>query len=287
MTQRNAILCASDANCEDFLVDHWLASLLANVVLENIDIVVIDYGLSNKRRAQLDSLGVRRFIAIKDRHPCVARFRDMATALAGYDQVLCVDAGDIIFQSDVSFLFDQDRDTFRAACEKNAVPLHDFLISRQDFHPEQYQRIAQFLGRKPVINAGVLLGPAKKVCELWQQFQPHCRKLDRYGTDQLLLNYILYRDGFRHLDDKYNFVIISNKEPFEIRQGVFYDAQGEIIPLVHNAGKHDALRTIRWFGYGPDRNIRRRIVPPVLQHGFAVMKWWHKRSQRTNPQQPV
>ena len=154
------------------------------------------------------------------------------------------------------------------------------LISREDFHPDRYREMADFLRGKPVINVGVFFGPSAKVRELWQQFQPFCRKIEKWGTDQLLLNYLLYRDGFRRLEDKFNFVIISTRTPFTIRQGKFYDAHGEIIPIVHNAGRYSAFRTIRRFGYGPNHNIRRRIMPMMVSGLASVGKWLNERRQR-------
>ncbi|MEX2306461.1 MAG: hypothetical protein WD738_02650 [Pirellulales bacterium] len=281
MTQRHAIITASDANCEDFLADHWLKSLFANVTLTNIDIIVIDYGLSDKRRSELDNLGVRRHIGVKDRDPVNARFRDMATILedSDYDQILSTDCGDLIFQADVSHLFEEDTDTFRAACEEDAIPLYDVFISRGNFSPDRYREIAGFLRQKPLINVGVFLGPAAKMRDLWRQFQPLCRKIETWGTDQFLINHLFYCHGFRRLDEKFNFVIVSTRTPFTVRNGTFYDANGEIIPIVHNAGRYNAFRTIRRFGYGPGRNIPKRVTPKIVRGLIAVGKWWNDRRQ--------
>ena len=39
---KNTIITASDGNCGDFLVNHWMRSLKSNVDLKNIDVVVLD-----------------------------------------------------------------------------------------------------------------------------------------------------------------------------------------------------------------------------------------------------
>jgi len=43
---KNLFITCSDEKCANFIINHWLKSLKANVNLSNIDIVVIDYGLT-------------------------------------------------------------------------------------------------------------------------------------------------------------------------------------------------------------------------------------------------
>lgn len=50
MNKSYLIATACNQKCEEFLLDHWLKSLKENVNLSNIDILVIDFGLSEKLR---------------------------------------------------------------------------------------------------------------------------------------------------------------------------------------------------------------------------------------------
>ena len=110
----------SDANCGDFAVQHWCRSLVANVNLQDVDVIFLDYGLTPSQRKQLEAQGVECRTCVKEGWIGTMLWRDMAAFLSerSYDQVLTTDAGDLIFQSDVRHLFDQDKDAFRGVCEE-------------------------------------------------------------------------------------------------------------------------------------------------------------------------
>jgi len=275
MPSRHAITTCSDARYEGFLVDHWLASLRDNVTLTGVDVIVIDYGLTARCRARLQASGVVCHPGRRDGHPTNIRYRELAEILSrrSYDQVLCSDSGDIIFQADVSHLFERDGDAFRAVCEEKAAPIHEYLIPTHDFVPDAYAKIARFLRGRPVINGGFVLGPAAKMGRLWERFQPYCRGFGTYASDQLLVNYLLYKDGFKRLETGFNFVLTTATSPYSIREGVFCDASGGVIPVVHNAGMNHVVRRIRRFGYGRGRNVRKRVTPAVLKVAGTSLRW--------------
>ena len=47
---RHVMITSGDERYGDFLMDHWLVSLLDNVDLGNIDVYVIDFGLRKEQR---------------------------------------------------------------------------------------------------------------------------------------------------------------------------------------------------------------------------------------------
>ncbi len=98
--------------------------------------------------------------------------------------------------------------------------------------------------------------------------------MQNWGTLQLVLNYLLYSHGFVELPPRYNFVLMTAKSKYRIREGRFYDGAGELIPLVHNAGGSDKLRFVRDFGYGPGCNRPRRIMPLLLATLFFGIECW-------------
>jgi hypothetical protein len=285
-TTRHVIITASDRRCGDFLCDHWLASLRANVDLANIDLAVLDYGLTDQQRNRLRSAGATCRPSRKDGHVTSVRYRDMAGLLgeSQYDQVLSVDGGDIVFQSDVSPLFDLDKDRFRAVCEEVK---HDFIVPKDTSSPERFRAIFTFLEDKPIINGGVIFGPAWKFRTLWGAFQELWGSRYVYGTDQLIMNYLLHKHGFTRLDNKYNFVIVTARSAFRIQGGVFYDAAGDVIPIVHNAGGNALVRCVRRFGYGRDRNKKKWLTSFLLRVLFSATDWqkrWRRRAGA--PKQP-
>ncbi len=271
---RHAIVTCCDARFGDFLLQHWLVSLQANVDLADIDVVVLDYGLSEVQRNALTSRGVQVRPCARDGVVYAIRYRDLARLLdeQDYDQVLSVDGGDLIFQADIRPLFDQDRDRFRAVPEELQIPLHELLIQRSDLAPERFQEMLDFLDGKPMVNAGLLFGPAEKFREFWRFLRDTSLAFNCFGTDQLLLNYVLYRDGFVALAPKFNFVLVTASSRYSIRDRVFLDHDGNVIPVVHNAGNVESMRAIRDFGYGSAGNRRRWWLPWRIR--FLMLRGW-------------
>ncbi len=275
---KHVIITSSDQRYGDFLVDHWHRSLRDHVDLRDIDVAVLDYGLNEAQRRSLELAGVTLHRCQADGNITNIRYRDMSDFLASrnYDQVLAIDGGDIIFQADIRHLFDQDKTTFRGVCEEREIPFHDLVLPQTDMERESYQQMFGFLKGKPTVNGGVLFGPAAVFQEIWKEFQQHCHSFDVFGTDQLLMNNFVYRNGFVPLDKKYNFAIVAMKTQFRIRQGVFYKQDGEVIPVVHNAGMQSLTRCIRKFGYGKDRNKRKWLTPIVLHAYFRLLNFYKR-----------
>jgi hypothetical protein len=273
---KHAIITACDAKCGSFLRDHWLPSLRENVDLRNIDVVVLDYGLTPEQRSGIDAQRAIRCCRRRDGFVNNLRFRDVAAMLAEapYDQVLLVDSGDVIFQTDISDIFERDKNVFRAVCEEKYTAQYEYFISTADFNPDDYKGMVQALRDKLIINTGFILGPARRFCEVWRDACNMVVGMRNWGTLQLVLNYLLYRDGFAELPPRCNFVLMTAKSKYTIRDGRFYDTAGELIPVVHNAGGSDLLRFISDFGYGADRNHPRRIMPLLLDALFLGIQCW-------------
>jgi hypothetical protein len=282
---RHAIITACDSRYGDFLVDHWLQSLRAHVDLADKDVVVLDYGLSDGQRASLQRFGVECRPSPRDGNVTNLRYRDMAALLTerAYDQVLAIDGGDVIFQADISPVFERDKDRFRAVCEEIEVPFHDGILPQDDLCPEKFAELQAFLRGKPQINGGVIFGPAASFKTLWDSFQLLWRGYRVFGTDQLMMNYLLYKHGFVPLENKYNFALVTMRSPFRIRRGVFYTKSGEVIPIVHNAGMSALTRTVRKFGFGPDRNKRKYLTPLLLRTLFALIRWRNRWRRQPEP----
>jgi hypothetical protein len=256
----HVIVTSSDSRYGDFLVRHWGRSLKTNVDLQDIDVVVLDYGLTNTQRKGIESLGFQIKAGKRDGHVVNVRFRDTRDWLrkTSYDQVLMIDSGDIIFQSNIRHLFEKDQQQFRAACEDLLVPAFARFISTEDFEPAVFQEIYKFLECRPLINCGLVLGPREKMVALCDVCCDKTVSLHRAGVDQLLTNYHLHREGFVSLAPGYNFVLLSTRHKFKMWDGQFLDMQDRLIPVVHNAGM--GTRLFRDFGFGPSCNRKDRVV---------------------------
>lgn len=273
MSQKHAIFTASDANCVDFLIHHWLKSLRDNVDLYSIDVIVLDYGFSERQRSEIESAAAVCRQCQKGGLVNNIRFRDMAAVLrdGDYDQAVMIDAGDVIFQADISQLFEQHKDRFRATCTEVDASIHRRFAQRGDFHPDQWSTMLKSITGKPMVDASNIFAPSQKLIDLWNAYERTARGFDCFGSEQLFLNWYLHQCGFIRLPAKYHFSFTMAKERFSIRDGVFYDAKGEVILVAHNSGRSDESRLIAEFGYGPNRNTRIKHVRLLTQRWFRVM----------------
>src|SRR3989344_1599804 len=275
---KHVIITTSDARFEDFVYNHWLKSLQANVNLSNIDVAIFDYGLSEEQVEELKKKGVIVYKCVKDNLVNNIRFRDAASFLKEkeYDQVMITDGGDLIFQTDISPLFEENKDQKRAACEDIQHVFED-LFMKDAFFEEDEKKIKKMLEGTQMVNVGVVLGPAKKFASLSEETIKMIKGMDKFGPDQLAINYILYRDGFVKLDRKYNFVITTSSREFRIEKGVFYFKDGEKIPIVHNAGRYDYSRPVENFGFGEDRNKLKKGVFYGMRALLAMMSFFKRK----------
>jgi hypothetical protein len=276
--KRHAIITCCDAKYGDFLIHHWLQSLRTHVSLDEIDVVVIDYGLSPDQSEHLRAKGAILHPAKKDGSFTNIRHRDLTAFLqaTSYDQVLSIDGGDIIFQADISPLFEQNKDVFRAGIERRFTgSMHESLLGIDDIRREFRKEISEFLWNLPAVNGGVIFGPAPKFGEFYAEMLRLCDELSHFATDQYLLSYFLHKTGFMPLDERYNFVLMTTRTSFTVRNGVFLGPDGSPIPVVHNSGQTDSIRVVRNFGFGPDRNQVRRLQRTYLQFSQSLIRVWN------------
>jgi len=253
---KNVIITSVDLKYGDFLINHWLKSLKTNVNLKNIDIAVVDYGLNSSQKEILMKEEVILIKGTSKGNVGTARFIDMVNFLKNnlYDQILSIDGGDIIFQEDISSLFNTDKNYYRAVGhDLQNLFLESFI--KNNFDDKVEKEIWNKLKNIPIektINAGVILAPYDKFIALCEQIDKLAINRNSYGPDQIVINYVAHRDGIKFLEKKYNFMV-GNKEKFIVKNGVFYDEDLKKVAVVHNPGHLDT-RVIKDFGYGENYN---------------------------------
>jgi len=283
--RRHAIITHCNDRCGDYLVQHWWRSLRENVNLDGVDVWVLDYGLNDQQRAALTSDGVKLFPCQQHGNISICCLEDAIRLLEShdYDQAVRMDGGDIIFQRDIRHLFDEHQESVRIAAEPFDSARHDVFMKYDDFDEETTTAILTSLRGKRILNAGVTFAPSALLCEVFRETLSLFRMRQTYCCDQLALNYVIYRRGYKPLDERYNFIPLVTLSPYRIERGVFLDAAGERIPLVHNAGGSDSLRVIDNFGYGETRNKRLYLVPTMVRMATYVVnffKGWVRRPDR-------
>ena len=250
---RNAIITSSDQKCEQFVLNDWMKSLVDNVDLRNIDVIILDYGLSPEVSEALKQRGAIIYQFHKNGAIPTVRFLDTNTIIrnADYDQVMTCDGGDLIFQQDISPLFEQDIDSIRAVCEGMAQPFGIYL--KRSISKKYASRIKQATRGKKMINSGFIIAPGEKFNRFLDETQSLVLR-NSWGVEQPIFNYIFYRDGFVELPCAYNFAIGSSVVPYYIKDSKFYFTDGKLIPVVHNVGRMDWFRPVNNFGYGSGKN---------------------------------
>ncbi|MEK7522642.1 MAG: hypothetical protein AAB569_03610 [Patescibacteria group bacterium] len=274
---KNVIVTCSNEKYGDFLINHWLKSLKENVNLENIDVVVIDYGLNNFQKTQLLKKKVILFKGIKKYHIVNKRFFDSAKYLKNksYDQILFIDGGDTIFQEDITHVFNKDKNTFRVVPLGMEVLFFEWFIFN-NFEKKIKEKIWKVVKNKPVINAGVIFAPYNKFLSLCDDMEKLIKDKNAFGPDQIILNYYLYQKGFIFLDSKYNFMMSTEEKGFVVKKGMFYKPSGEKIIIVHNAGQMDFFRPIENFGFGKEYNQIKHVIYNVKKTQYQILGWYKK-----------
>lgn len=276
-TKKYLIATACNQKYENFLINDWLKSLKENVDLKGIDILVMDYGLSSDACNMLRKEGVivRKAIHI-DGHINNMRFFELSEFLKSnpqYEQVILCDSGDIIFQSDISMLFDMESDKIRGVCEDISQNM-DVLITNKII--ANATEVRNFLRDKKLINAGFVVYPSKTFIEIYSNMFKIITNKNAWGVDMLLLNYFAYKNGFYELDQKYNFIPTTSTLKYMIKDGKFYLSNGDIIPVVHNAGGKKIWRPIDDFGYGYGHNRPRPVVIFFLRAFYKSLSLFRK-----------
>lgn len=274
---KNVIVTCSDEKYGNFLINHWLKSLKENVDLINIDVVVIDYGLSKLQKKLLLKANVILFEGTKKYHIVNKRFFDTGRFLNKnkYDQVLFIDGGDIIFQEDFSSIFNTDKNIFRVVPLGMEVLFFEWFIF-DNFEKEVKEKIWKVVKNKSVINAGVIFAPCKKFVSLCDLMEKLTKNKDVFGPDQIMLNYFLYQNEFKLINTKYNFMIPTEQEGFLVKDGVFYKPHGEKVVIVHNCGMVDFFRPINNFGFGKKYNQINHIIYNVKKTQYQILGWYKK-----------
>lgn len=273
---KNAIFTCSDAKYGDFLIDHWLRSLRENVNLRNIDVIVLDYGLSEDQRAELCAQGIITYQCEKWGHVTNIRWSDIDRFLkehpGQYQYVLSLDGGDMIFQSDISHLFDTEISGYRGVYESKTPALfYTYLCTKGAFDKDLVTKILARLRDKKIVNVGFLITDPAGIEKIAEGINTLMLDKSKFGPEQVAINYIISNEPFTPLPEVYNYVLISHPMEYRVVNGVFRLLNDELIIIPHNAGEAKHLRPINNFGY-ENRNGVRTInrIKSVVLYEFLI-----------------
>ena len=270
--KRHVIITSVDDKCGEFLCNHWLRSLKDNVVLANIDVVVLDFGLGDDHKAALLSEGAIIEPVNIQGNVMNTRYLALTDFLRknNYDQVLLVDGGDLIFQRDISRLFEENKESIRLVSHKHKTFYYELVIGTA-FPANKWIDIYKVVSRQPMYNGGFLLGSREKIVCLVSEVVEMINNWRVYGADQVALNYCVGKHGVVDIDDTYNYTAIAGVEKIVVKEGRVYDGNERLVHVVHNAGRN--LRPFDSFGYGKKFNKVNNTATTVrgLIHKIARM----------------
>jgi len=255
MVRKFVVLGCSDARYGDFVVNHWLKSLMNNIDLKVVDVVILNYGLTKEQKERILKKGAKIVDCKKDGHIVNLRYRDMLRFLERnkYKQVLSCDSGDIIFQKNIMDLFYKNPNKFKGIIENLQPPTLEYALAKKTFSEETKKMIIEILKGKDMINGGVIAAPNEKFKLLCKTMLKFIERMDTFGPDQIVLNYVFYKEGFIDLGRDYNYIPVTANGKLSVKNGVFYD-RGRIISILHNAGNYSFFRIVKDFGYGREYN---------------------------------
>jgi hypothetical protein len=266
------VATACDQKYEDFLLNHWYKSLKENVNLSQTDVLIMDWGLTESAKKKFEGALISPSKHKNEGFINTLRFMDLYDFLKDnpkYEQVILCDGGDIIFQSDISPLFELKSSSVKGVTEAISPNMEILITNRKVRNAD---KIVSFLKDKKPINAGFVVYPSNTFLQLVEGMFDLTLDKKAWGIDMVLLNYLVYKyHDFYELDSKYNFIPTTAKRKFYIKGSVFYLEDGEIIPVVHNAGNKDFFRSIRNFGYGPGHNNDKKMMRAILRTFYKAI----------------
>ncbi|MBW7960570.1 hypothetical protein H3C65_03720 [Patescibacteria group bacterium] len=273
--KKYVVITCANKKIGNFVTSHWLRSLKENVNLKNIDIVVIDYGLTKEQKNRLFKKDVVVYQGTKEYHIVNKRFFDSVKILSenNYNQVLFIDGGDIIFQDDISHLFNKDRKYIRACHIGKNIFFYKWMLMGL-FDSTAKEKLWKILKNKHILNAGVIFAPTDKFVKMARLMATLIKNKDLFGPDQLAFNYFAYKDRVKILKNIYNFMPSTTENEFFIKEGVFYTKDLKKIPIVHNSGQIDLTRSIKNFGYGKSFNQIKSLIYNLKKTQYSILRFY-------------
>jgi len=274
MKKKFVVIGASDSRFGDFVAEHWLKSLKKCIDLKVTDIVILNYGLTASQKRKITLSGAKVVDCVRDGYIVNLRYRDILNFLrkSSYNQVLACDSGDIIFQKNIMNVFYENSTSFRAVTESIQPPTLEYSFAKGTFSDKTKKEILKTLAKKRMVNGGFIAAPSGKFIYLCKSMMSMIEKMDSFGPDQIVLNYVLYKQGFADLGENFNYIPATAKRGCQIKNGQFYNGEGDLMHVVHNAGNYDKFRIIKNFGYGRNRNIHFKFFTYfLLRYTYKVV----------------
>lgn len=244
--ENTMVITYIDENYEENLENDFVATLRRKANYKG-KIVVLDYGVSEDVVTRVSSAYDVEFVRCKkDISVFSQRYRDIPAVINAQDEsithVMVIDGGDIWFQKDIMPIFRATVD--KVGCVEESVIMGEnewtdkclFNLSK-----ETQEEILKYCKGKHVKNSGMVAGPRELIEKIIKNiyYDIYNSGIEYFGIDQLFFNYQYMKLDVEMrtlLDNEFNFVLITNKEGYYIKEEDIYREDNKLVTIVHNAG---------------------------------------------------
>lgn len=245
---KTAIITYIDKNYEENLELDFLKSLFIVAKFRG-KVIVLDYGMSERTRCKIK----KEYGDAVEIHPCQprpsifsARYRDIKEVIERLDNdvevVITADGGDIWFQERLAPLISGYVERIGLAHEERQWGIDDWTKACLEcMEKNKREQVMSVLQGTNVYNSGVIIGNKNMMKGFFERVYDHILTYGHefFGIDQMFADYeyaLLEEREKNDLNDIYNFVVVSNKNKYFLKNEEVYREDGCKVVIVHNAG---------------------------------------------------
>ncbi len=247
MAEKTMVISYADENYAENVEEDFLNSL-RNKAGYTGKIVILNYGISQEAAERMKKKFDVTFVSFtKNLAVFSQRYRDIPTVIDTYckdiENIILIDSGDVWFQKDIMPIFQATRKKVGCVEEKIVMGVDDWTYKcLANLSKEMQEKILDRCNGTHVKNSGMIAGPKSQIRKIVKAVYQDVLDagIEYFGIDQLMFNYefaMLDESEKAILDTQYNYVLITNKEGFLIKDDVIIRKEDNLaVTVVHNAG---------------------------------------------------
>lgn len=242
-----AVITSCDRNMQENLEFDFLTTLRGRAGYKG-KIVLLDYGISEDIRERIEkNFDVQVVACEKKIGVCGQRYCHLPSVINSLEpeitSLLLIDGGDIWFQNSIFPIFEATENKIGCVEERPIMGEDEWTqLGLDNLTAETQEEILKYSRGYHVKNSGMIAGPREMLVSMAEAiYNDICKMgIHFFGLDQILFNYEfmkLSEEKRTTLDMDYNFVLVTNKELFYVKEeDVYCKSNDQLITVVHNAG---------------------------------------------------
>lgn len=245
---KTAVISCIDDNVKANFENDFAKTLRENAQYKG-DVFLLYYGTDTafaKRIKEKYQINVLFYKKSKNFRASNQRMLDLNNVILNLPKyithIMHIDGADVWFQDKIDQAFMLSSQSYGFVAED------DFLDKGFNLHcisQIKNQKIKndflQNSKNKKLINSGMLVGKIDDVKNILKKVGQITLKInqDFFALDQAIFNYVIYNDTKGvFLPDKFNYTLLSKRNQFYVKNGLFFD-QSEYLPsIIHNTGNN-------------------------------------------------